>query len=1119
VATAPSASAVRQAAQLDERRLRDALRQLAVGLAALHDKNKVHRDIKPSNIRVTNDGRTVLLDFGLVTSTAADEQGTDAQIAGTAQYMAPEQAASRPIGPAADWYAVGCVLYEALTGSTPFQGSPIEVLMDKQRFEPPPPRQLCPDVPRDLDTLCSDLLRTEPQARPRGSEVLKRLGAPASSSPAPATGTFSSFTQTPQFVGRAVELAALRTAFEDSRGTLPVTVVVSGESGVGKTALVGQFLEDMQHEGTRALVFSGRCYERESVPYKAFDQIIDAVSHYLSRLDRVMAALMLPEDFAVLARVFPVLRRIPLTERLPSTPEVRSPHELRTRAFLAARRLFGRLANEAPVVLFIDDFQWADADSLALLREVLSPPAAPPLLVLCTVRRDAQGQPALPPDALGADSAVRQVRLEGLSREEAQSLVEQLPGHSQTDVASLVEEARGHPLFLQELVRHLTSHAHVAGELRLEAILAARIAGLDASAQKLLELIATAHGPIMQKVVAQAAGLDPSAGGRTITQLRAGNFVRRTGSRDVDLVEPYHDRVRDAALARISPETQVQYHRALADALETTGVSGQDPRALVKHLEAAGEQRRAAEHAARAGHNAAEALAFDLAAELFNVAIRLGSAEDTERRHVLRISRAKALVDAGRGEQAAEEFMNAADGANAAVRLDCRRKAAEQLLISGHIDRGLDALQNVLAEIGVNLPLSPRRALFSVLWQRTKLKLRGLKSFARDESEISPHELTRLDVYKTISLGLGMVDTVRGADFHLRGLLLALKVGEQRRLGRFIAHEAIYRASEGRRTGKATEGLLSAMDRVVSDEPYFQGWAAAARGTANYLNGRFAVALTQVRDAQKLFREVPGTTWEMDSVRIFEMFCLRHMGRLAELSKCYQDYTRDAQRRGDRYLETTAIRLAMIHWLALDDPKSARRDLSRTTWEPPYHTYHLQHWYRVRAETEIGMYEGRLDDLGEWQDNLQALRRSLLTRIQTTRAESMWLGGRLSLHHADATRSTSDLALASVRQAARGLQNERVPYAAAWAGMLLAAVAYRTGDHDGCVGLLRSAADAAEAANMHLYAAVARWRLGCLLGAAAGAQIVEDAKLWMAGESVRNPDRLCAVIAPGFAPV
>lgn len=225
---------------LDEARLRSALPQLARGLAARHAAGMVHRDVKPTNVMVDGEGRVVLLDFGLAANVSDRARAGETHAVGTAEYMAPEQAASKPVGPEADWYSVGVVLYEALTGKLPYQGSSLEVLMDKQRYEPPPPRAVSAGVPADLDALCVDLLRFDPSARPSGRDVLRRLGAEDVVRGAPPS---SSLHHRAPFIGRQRELDALARAFEDTREGTPVTVVVSGESGVGKSALVRRFLK------------------------------------------------------------------------------------------------------------------------------------------------------------------------------------------------------------------------------------------------------------------------------------------------------------------------------------------------------------------------------------------------------------------------------------------------------------------------------------------------------------------------------------------------------------------------------------------------------------------------------------------------------------------------------------------------------------------------------------------------------------------------------------------------------------------------------------------------------------------------------------------------------------
>jgi serine/threonine protein kinase len=152
----------------DEPRLRAGLAQLARGLLALHAAGKIHRDVKPSNILVTEDERVVVLDFGLATSVEHSATESDSNVVGTALYMAPEQALGGKVGPEADWYSAGVVLYEALVGVPPFLGPNLQVLMDKQRIAPPEPKLERPGIPDDLNDLAVELLRFDPAARPSG---------------------------------------------------------------------------------------------------------------------------------------------------------------------------------------------------------------------------------------------------------------------------------------------------------------------------------------------------------------------------------------------------------------------------------------------------------------------------------------------------------------------------------------------------------------------------------------------------------------------------------------------------------------------------------------------------------------------------------------------------------------------------------------------------------------------------------------------------------------------------------------------------------------------------------------------------------------------------------------
>ena len=400
----------------------------------------VHRDIKPSNLLVEPDGRVVLLDFGVVAE--LEGAGADAphgrEVVGTYAYMAPEQATGGDVGPAADWYAVGTVLYEALTGALPFVGG-VEA---KSTIPAPSPRLRAANLPDDLVELCQRLLRRDPAERPTTDELMAQFAIEADDA-------------APVFVGRAAELDALRAAFDAviaERGAR--AVIVTGESGIGKSALVARFLDELAAVRTDVLVLTGRCDERELVSYNALDGAIDDLARHLAGLppDSVAA----PGGIRELLKIFPVLRGVPAFAAAAPARASTRPAEVvsaeldpRALAFSALADVLAATAARRPVVLLLDDVHWADADSLALLGELA-----------------ARGAIHLPLEVL---------HLGGLNRVEAEALVRAAaPG---ADAARVAGDAGGHPMFLTELARHRGgSGAH---RLRLDDALWARVQRLE----------------------------------------------------------------------------------------------------------------------------------------------------------------------------------------------------------------------------------------------------------------------------------------------------------------------------------------------------------------------------------------------------------------------------------------------------------------------------------------------------------------------------------------------------------------------------------------------------------------------------------------------------------------
>jgi serine/threonine protein kinase len=163
-------------------KVRRTFAELLRGVLALHELGKVHGDLKPSNLLVTEAGRVVVLDFGLTVDAAPAPGGpVELRPHGTPLYMAPEQFLQEGVSQAADFYALGVMLYQAVVGVTPFSETPHRLVAAKLFSSIPPPRELLAEVPEDLSRLCSQLLKRDPSERAQGdgiTSLLRKVGSP-----------------------------------------------------------------------------------------------------------------------------------------------------------------------------------------------------------------------------------------------------------------------------------------------------------------------------------------------------------------------------------------------------------------------------------------------------------------------------------------------------------------------------------------------------------------------------------------------------------------------------------------------------------------------------------------------------------------------------------------------------------------------------------------------------------------------------------------------------------------------------------------------------------------------------------------------------------------------------
>ena len=1106
--TAPTAPPVAPVSATDAR-LRQAMAQLARGLTALHEAGCVHRDVKPSNVLMTREGRGVLLDFGL-TSTSSDE--TTLVGAGTPIYMAPEQALAGPVTQAADWYAFGVILFELLTGRLPFEGRPHEILYRKQHGRAPRVATLVMDPPADLAALCDRLLDPDPARRATGAEVvaLFSIPAPAEERRAPLADEIEV-----AVVGRARELAALTAALEDVRaGRGPRAVILRGESGVGKSSLVRAFLESSSLGDT--FLFTARCYERELVPFKAIDGLVDALTRELRRLDADAVASLVPRRADLLLQAFPVLGRVPAFAGARRVPLALDPAEVRGSMFGAFRELVTAMGRRAPIVAFIDDLQWTDRDSVALLGDLLAGREdAPRLLLVGTVRTATTVETGAAPARLfPAETHEQSLAVANLDPDAARALAHELlvalgVPHAEQEMARLAQESAGHPLFLRELTRRARAAPGDGLPVTLESVLRTRISELPAAAVKLLRVLAIAGAPVPLRLVRRAAALDGADTARMLDDLRASRLVHSGSERGDEFVDIAHDRVRQVVVRTLtSAEEAKQVHQRLAESFEHSG----DVLGAGEHWREAGAPERAAVHFATAARRAAEALAFDRAASHYTSALAMGVWSD-ERRNELLVSLADALSNAGRGPAAAGHNLAAAERSTGARALDLRRRAVEELLRAGNVDEGLAAAATAVEAAGLAFARSPLRAL---LWLRAVLRARGLRFRRRGPDDITARDLARIDLCWSLSSGLGLTDHFQGAYFQARGLLLALRSGDPSRVARGIAAEAAYAAAVGRHHRASFH--LERATRLADETglPHTVGIVALMKGLSNHLNGMFARGLEHLAVAERLFRErCVGTHWELSAVRQYSLECLYYLGELPRFESATTDGIKEAHDRGSLYAATT-LRTGLTNavWLLRDEPGRARTELDEAMKLWSSQGYHVQHWYELIARTQIDLYTGSSEEA--WSRIARtwpALARSGLLHLQHARIVAAHLKARAAIALAgagagDRAGRGRDRLLAVARRCARQIWREGEGWNRALASGAYAGIEQVAGRPERARVWLVSAVAIAKAHGLALHAAAAEVAAGERQGAA-----------WMAERGVRDPAALASMLLPGFEAV
>ena len=854
--------------------------QVLDALEFLHSHGVVHRDLKPGNILVDIQGVVRVLDFGLASRIDRQQAiSKDGAVVGTLAYMSPEQCLGQEAGPASDLYALGCMMFELLTGRLPFGGTMARAIQARLTGPAPRVQDRVADVPTEIAEICHALLARAPAERPSIAQVRTALGiASAGQAGQAGQGSGGETTLSPMqpFVGRRSEMDTMNElAARVEAGKLQLALV-SGSSGIGKSALAAMVARRARNRGF--MCFEGRCYERERVPFVAFDRAVDAMILTLARWPRGDLD-PIRDRLGDLGRIFPAFG---LLDRRPHKQQSRAgaetgparedpdPRELSQRAFDAFCHLLEHLQRRAPVLLVLDDLQWVNEESIALLEAMLGNVSGR-IFILALFRPEGIGDDhplsQLLVQVAGRGDTVR-IDLEPLGPDEAVELVDAVAGirlDSGTATA-LAEQAEGNPFLTLQMAEYLAqadqpivdSDDRAARlDVDLDGLLRGRIEALSTRAETVLSLAATAGGDVSTRLLVEASDMAIEDFYMAIGELMALRLFKALpvglpespGDADDDAdaeiagerrrnasqsdsfehmrVDLYHDRLRVAAYERLHPDRRRRLHRALAvalEALEPAVDGGLEFEALLRHWSEAGDSDKRRHYALEAAEQAAGKLAFRHAAHLFRIVLDDPEPGVSAQTMAARWERVGDLCEySGHLDEAREAYeralslwLEAGDDSESgrAVLLRLYSHIAETRFVTGLWQEGSEALQCALELLGLKLHRTPRRQTATLAWLRSRVELMSLWPGRRSAGEATSFALEQIRFFDAMVRVLPPLWPEIAAEMALRGELLGRRLDDKRVLQRAMASRALIPVFWGRQSPRALSRARKNLDEA-----------------------------------------------------------------------------------------------------------------------------------------------------------------------------------------------------------------------------------------------------------------------------------------------------------------
>ena len=770
--------------------------KLARAVAGMHGRGVIHRDISPANIVVADNATPCLVDFGLATSAAQirPEFTHPTEIVGTIAYLAPEQTGrtGRSVDQRADLYALGATLYELATGGPPFgTGDLLQLTHDHLARVPVPPAQMNPSIPKALSAIVMHLLEKEPDNRYQSAEGLiydlERLDHPG----VQAVGGHDfpvRLLRPSRLVGRDDEVAALGKAFAEMLEDRCHGVLVSGAPGAGKTVLVdelrplvadaggwfiaGKFDQYRRDLGSDAVAQASRalCRLLLAEPEETLADVRDRIRAAVGQNAGLLAA-ALPE-FAMLLQV---------------SPDAGDPLTAQARAQRTAAQVLGAIASRTrPVVMFLDDLQWAGRTPLGVVDLVLGEEPIDGLLLVGAYRDDdvaaTQLLAAMVP-RWRDQPGVHHLRLDNLPPSSVVAMVADMLRVDTATAAALAgilaPHTSGNPYEVVELLNGLRGQgaltvtaagwcwdepalrAHLSRSDIAE-LLAARVRAMPAPTREMVQAMACLGGRIeldvLRTAVAEPPGLVQQ---RLAPALDEGVLVIEPGVHEA--VQFGHDRIREAVLRSLNDEQrrglQLTIARRLAAIPEMFAVAAEQYLPVIDAVDEPTERSHVVGLLRHAADQASVIGDYALMGTLLAAALSRVDPSETDTLLELRTARHAALYAMGRLDEADEEYR--AIEAVCRDPVDLAKAAAVQVRSLTHARRLPEAIAlglDVLAQLGIAVPTTD--GMLAELDQRFENLLRWLDATGPDDDLARP-ELTD----PTMLAGSRVIDAIQPAAY------------------------------------------------------------------------------------------------------------------------------------------------------------------------------------------------------------------------------------------------------------------------------------------------------------------------------------------------------------------